>query len=148
MSILEWQVNSISNFASFFIVLTHNSPQIFKLIHFLLCIKGSNESPNFENFLALVKICQIPHVVSQTTSQLSFKFLHQTLLSWNKAPLYPFRSNIIYFGQKQPIKCKFLRLSSSRVKIHQILYVNFETTSKFLFRFYNSSSVSLLITPL
>ena len=51
MSILEWQVNSISNFASFFIVLMHNSPQIFKLIHFLLCIKGSNESPNFENFV-------------------------------------------------------------------------------------------------
>ena len=51
MSILKWQVKSITNFALFFIVITHNSPLSFKLINFLLCIKGSNESPNFENFV-------------------------------------------------------------------------------------------------
>ena len=36
MSILNWHVNSSSSFASFFIVMTHNSPVNFKLIHFLL----------------------------------------------------------------------------------------------------------------
>ena len=45
-SILNWQVNSSSNFASFFIVMTHNSP-VNKLMHFLLRIKGSHQSPNF-----------------------------------------------------------------------------------------------------
>ena len=51
MSILKWQVNSVSNFTSFFIVITYNSSLSFKFIYFLLCIMGSNESPNFENFL-------------------------------------------------------------------------------------------------
>ena len=47
MSILNWQVNSSSNFALFFTVMTQNSPVNFKLIHFLLWIKGSYQSPNF-----------------------------------------------------------------------------------------------------
>ena len=47
MPILNWQINSFSNFASFFIVITRDSPVSFKLIYFLLCIKGPNQSPNF-----------------------------------------------------------------------------------------------------
>ena len=38
--------------------------------------------------------------------------------------------------KSSPWKCKFLRLLSSGVKIHQIPYVNFEMTSQFLFRFF------------
>ena len=58
MSILNWQVNSFSNFTSFFNVMTHNSPVSFKLIHFLLWIKGSHQSPNPLTFKrVLVKIC-------------------------------------------------------------------------------------------
>ena len=70
------KVNSFSNFASFFFVITHNSPVNFKLIHLLLGIKVPHKSPNFESQLssALVKICQIPHVIFQTTSQFFFKF--------------------------------------------------------------------------
>ena len=47
MSSLNWKVKSSSNFASFFILMTHNSPVNFKLIHFLLWIKGPNKSPKF-----------------------------------------------------------------------------------------------------
>ena len=47
MSILNWQFNSSSNFASFSIIKTKNFPVSFKLIHFLLWIKGSYQSPNF-----------------------------------------------------------------------------------------------------
>ena len=50
MSNLIWQVNSSSNFASFFIVMTHNSSVDFKLIIFLLWIKGSHQNSNFEGF--------------------------------------------------------------------------------------------------
>ena len=50
MSVLKWQVNSSSNFASFFIVMTHNSSVNFKLILFLLWIKGFHQSPNFDTF--------------------------------------------------------------------------------------------------
>ena len=47
---LSFEVNSSSNCASFFIVMTHNFPIYFKLIHFLLWIKGSHQIPNFETF--------------------------------------------------------------------------------------------------
>ena len=50
MPILKQQVNSSSNFASFFILMTHNSSVNFKLINFLRWIKGSQQSPNFETF--------------------------------------------------------------------------------------------------
>ena len=58
MSILKRQVNSSSNFASFLIVMTHNSSVNFKLIHFLLWIKGSYQSPNFETFQCFGKNLQ------------------------------------------------------------------------------------------
>ena len=44
------QVSSSSNFASFFIVMTHNSSVNFKLVHVLLWTKGSHQSPNFDTF--------------------------------------------------------------------------------------------------
>ena len=47
MAVFNWQVNSSSNFVSFFIVTTHSSPVNFKLINFLIWIKGSHGSPNF-----------------------------------------------------------------------------------------------------
>ena len=54
--------------------MTHNSPVNFKLIHFQLWTKESHESPNFETLSALMKICQIPHFIFQTTSQFFMKF--------------------------------------------------------------------------
>ena len=113
MSILKWQVNFISNFASFFIVITLNSTSSFKLIHFLRCVKESNESPNFENF-----VCSDEDLPN---SSCHFPNCTQTLYTLVKS---------------SPFKYKFLKLSSSRVKICQIPYVNFETTSQFLFRFF------------
>ena len=40
----------LSNFASFFIVMTDNTSVDFELIHFQLWIKGSHQNPNFETF--------------------------------------------------------------------------------------------------
>ena len=70
MSTLKWQINLTSNFASFFIVMTDNSSVDFKFIVFQLWIKGSHQNPNFATLSALLKICFIPHVIFQTTSQL------------------------------------------------------------------------------
>ena len=39
------------------------------------------------------------------------------------------------FGQKQPIKVQIFRLSSARVRIHQIPHFIFEATSQFFFKF-------------
>ena len=52
----------------FLILMTQNSSVTFKLIHFLLWIKGFHQNPNFETFECLVKICQSSHVIFQTTS--------------------------------------------------------------------------------
>ena len=49
-SILKQQVSSSSNFASFFIVRTHNSSVNFRLILFQLWIKRSHQSHNFDTF--------------------------------------------------------------------------------------------------
>ena len=62
---LEQQVNYSSNFASFFIVIIHYSSVNFKLINFLLWIKGCYQSPNF-NFKYSVKnfrnyLCHFPN---------------------------------------------------------------------------------------
>ena len=52
-------------------------------------------------------------------------------------------SSILFFAQtlytllkSSPLKCKYLRFSSARVKIRQIPHVSFELTSQFLFEFY------------
>ena len=50
ISVLKWQVNSSSNFALVFIVMTHNSSANFKVIPFLLWTKGSHQSPSFDTF--------------------------------------------------------------------------------------------------
>ena len=50
LSILKQEVNSSSNFASFFIVMTHNSSVNFKLLLFILWIKEYHHSPNFVTF--------------------------------------------------------------------------------------------------
>ena len=74
MSILNWQVNSSSNFASFFIFMTQSSSVNFNLMHFILWIKGLHQRPILRLSSALVKIFQIPHAIFQTSSQLYFKF--------------------------------------------------------------------------
>ena len=84
---------------------------------------------------ALVKICQIPHDIFQTTSQFSFQILHHSSVSWKMAPLYCFSSNIIYFAQKEHIKVKIFETFKCLGQNHQTFYVNFETTSQFLFKF-------------
>ena len=60
------------------------------------------------------------------------QMLHQYSMPPNITPLYFFRSNFIYFVQKKLIKVQiFETFECSR----QIPHVNFELTSKFLFKF-------------
>ena len=81
MSILKRQVNSSSRFASFYLVMTNNSPVNFKLIYFLLWIKQSHESPNFETFKCSGEnssnsLCYFPYHKSHF-----FQILHHFLVS-------------------------------------------------------------------
>ena len=60
--------------------------------------------------------------------EVSFYLLFSVMKSWKITPLYFFRSNVIYFAQKEPIKVEILRISSRQVKTHQIRVI-FETTN-------------------
>ena len=71
MSLLNWQVNSPAKFASFFIVMTHNSSVNFKLIHFPLWMKGFDQSSNFEIFQVHSWIFYI-FLISFSKPQLNF----------------------------------------------------------------------------
>ena len=81
-----------------------------------------------------MKICQIAHVIFQTTSQFFFKF-YMTL------QCHEIYSSVIFLGQtlyalheRDQSKCRFFRLFSVRIKIHQTLVI-FEAKKKFLFKF-------------
>ena len=84
---------------------------------------------------AQVKFCQISYLSFETTSRFLSKFciplqFHERLF------LCSFLAQKIYILlNRSPLKWKFLRLSSARVKFCQIPYANFETTSRFLPKF-------------
>ena len=111
MSILNWQGNSSSNFASFFIVMTHNSPTNFKVMHFLLWIRESLQSPNFETFECSGG--NLPNSSCHFSNHKSvfFQILHQPLEPSNITLLYFLTSNIIYIAEKQPIKVQNYEIS-------------------------------------
>ena len=93
---------------SIFLHILHQSsvPSNITHLHFFLAqtlytlVKGSRLKCKFFRFSsARIKICQISRVNFGSTSQFSFK-----LVPSNITPLYFLSSNIIYLGQKQPIK--------------------------------------------
>ena len=79
MSVLKRQVNSSSNFASFFIAMTHNNSSVnFKLIHFLLWIKGSHQIPNFETFKCLGETLPYSSCHFPNHESVFFQILHHS----------------------------------------------------------------------
>ena len=74
LPILNWQVNSSSRFASVFIAMTYNFRLNFiKLIHFKLREEDAIKVPSLRLSSALIKICQIPHVILGSTTKFPFK---------------------------------------------------------------------------
>ena len=133
MSILKQQVNSSSDFLSFLSAITYKSSVSCSSCIFFFGQRDPMKIPILTLSSVLFRICQIPHVIFQTTCQLFFKF-SMTLHCHEIQLLCTFLAQTSV--KSSPLKCIFLRLSSSRVKIHQIPYVNFEATSQFLFRFF------------
>ena len=113
--------------------MTHNSPINFKLTHFLLWIKALKKRPNFYTFeRALVKICQILHVILESTSQFAFKFYINLQCNQTYLPC-SFLAQTYSLVKSSLLKFKFSRFLSVRVKIRQIPRINFELTSHVLF---------------
>ena len=94
-------------------------------MYFLLWTEGSHESTNFDTFKCADE--KLPNCSYHFPNHKSI--FHQIVLrhsseSWKITPLYFFRSNIIDLAQKTQSKCKFLRLPSAHVNIHQTYFWN------------------------
>ena len=144
MPILNWEVNSSSIIASFFILMTHNSLVNFKLKYFQLWTKESHQSPHFETYKCSGE--NLPNSLCYFPNQklVFLQILQHCLMSWKIHPLDFFRSKIT---RKDQSKCKLLELLSAWIKIHQMLVI-FETTNQFSFNFIYQSWVPLNITSL
>ena len=108
MSVLKWQVNSSSNFALFFIVMTHNFSANFKVIPFLPWTKRSHQSPSFDTFKCSGENLTNFSSLFSNHASVFVQNLHILSVSWKITPLYFYSSNNIYFGHKEPIKTNFL----------------------------------------
>ena len=103
-------------------------------MHFLLWTKGSHENTNFDIFKCsdenlLNSSCHFPNHKS-----VFLQILHDSSVSWNML-LCTFLGQTLYtLHKRDQSKCKFFRLFSAQIKIHQILVI-FETKNKFLFKF-------------
>ena len=109
MSISKRQVISSSNFASFFIVMTHSSSVNLELILF----KDPIKVPILRLSSAQVKMYHIPYVIFQTTSHFfffKFCFTFQCHERWLFCTFLGQTLNTLHNRNKW--RCTFLRLSS------------------------------------
>ena len=130
MSILKRQVNSSLDFSSFFSVM-HISPlYIFSPYIFNFGQKDPMKVPILTFSSVLMKICQIYHVIfpSQVSFSSNFAWLFSVLFC-------TFLGQTFYtLYKRDQSKCKFFRVFSTWIKIHQI-FVIFETKIGFSFKF-------------
>ena len=131
MSILKQQVNSSSDFSSFFSVITYNASVSLLLVHFRLWTKGSHDFGVFkcsdENLPNCS--CYFPNHKS-----VFLQILHDSSVSWNIF-LCIFLSQMLYTlhrGTNQ--SANFLGVLVLGSKFIKFLSF-FETKNKFLFKF-------------
>ena len=134
-SVLKWKVNSSSNFALFFMVITHNSSVNFNDIPFLLWTKGSHQSSNFDTFECSGENLQNSLCYFPGNKSVFHQILHHSLMSWKITPLYFCSSKNIYFTQKEPIK----------IKIFETFEHSGQILSNSLCQFWNDESIPLQI---
>ena len=142
VSIWNWQVNSSSNCASFFIVMTHNSPVNVKLIHIQLWTKGCHQSPNFEIFRCSGENLPIYSCHFWKYKSVFLQTLYQFWVPSNITPLYFLSSNIIYFGQKQHIKGQIFEIFECFGQNLLNFSCQFWTNKSIPFQILNYSSLS------
>ena len=105
-------------------------------MHFPFWTKGSFQSPSFDTFEVFWWKFSI-FLKSFSKSWVHFLYFSKI------TPLCLFRSNVIYFEQKGPIKVQIFDTFMCLDQIHQMLFI-FKTTRGFFFKFciplhYNSS---------
>ena len=146
VSVLKRQVNSSSNFISFFIVMIHNSSVNLNLIHFLLWIKGSHQGPITETFESSGKNFLNSSSHFPNHKSVFLQIWHHPSVSWKITPLDFFRSNVIYFSQNETIKSTFWEWWVLRSKFSKCL--SFLNRKSVFLQILHHSSVSWNIIPL
>ena len=116
-------------------------------MHFLLWTKESNQSPNFDTSKCSGK--NFPNSSCHFSKQKSvlLQIFHDTEVSWKITPLYFFRSKVIYFAQKGPVKVQIFETSECADQNSSNSYHFWNNKSIFL-QILNHFSVSWGITPL
>ena len=112
MSFYKSRVSFLLNLALPFSVMTHNSSGILLLKHYMFWTKRTHQSTIFQFFKNSTFECS-----NQSSANSSCHFWnHKVRIYSNFAsllrimkvtPLYPFSSNLIYVGKKEPIRVKF-----------------------------------------
>ena len=123
--ILNWQVNSRSNFVSFFIVMIQNFPVNFKLIRFYFEKKDPIKVPIFRlSNMLWWKFAKL--LISFLKAQVNFPSNVASIFSAIKqnCPILFLTQTVYTLFKRSPLKCTFLRFLSAGVKIRQIPHVN------------------------
>ena len=108
------------------ICIIYNSPVNFKLIHFLLWIKLSQQSPKFEIFE-----CSSQNLLNfschfKKNKSVFFQIMYQTSVPSSITPTYFLAEALYTLVKNTPLQFTFLRFSSPWVNVRQLPYVNFE----------------------
>ena len=119
-SSVSWKIIPLYFFSSNNIHFAQKEPIKVKIFETFEC-----SSQNLPNWL-----CQF-----WNDKSIPLQILYPSLVSRKITSMYFLARTIYTLLKRSPLKWKFLILSSAQVKICQILYVNFETTSQFLFKF-------------
>ena len=119
-SSMSWEITPLYFFSSNNIYFVQKEPIKVKIFETFEC-SGQNLSNS---------LCQF-----WNDKSVPLQILYPSLVSWKITSMYFLAQTIYTLLKRSPSKWKFLRLSSAQVKICQILYVNFETTSQFLYKF-------------
>ena len=152
MSILKRQVSSSWLFASLFIVMTHNSTVNLKLIQSsYISTLDKKILSKFQNWHLQVlwwKFAKFLMSFSKRNKPVIIQILHHSAVSWKIIPLYFFRSNNIYFAQKELMKMKIFETFEWSGQILSNTLCQFWNDKSILLQILYHSSVSWKIIPL
>ena len=119
-----------SKFGSLFIFIRDYSSALFKLKLYMLLINVAHQSANFQT-------CHYLNFGTKTSSSSNFASLFNVMRA-NSSVLFQlklFHLKLYMLSTKRTNKVQIFRLSTPCMKITQFLYVIFQATSSFSFKF-------------
>ena len=135
MPILKRQADSFPNFVSLFSFMKDYSAVFFSSKMYTLLERNPLKWKFLRFSSARVKFCQIPYANFEMKSRFLSKFCISLEFHERLFLCISLVQRIYTLLKRSPLKWKFLRFSSARVKFCQIPYANFETRSRFLSKF-------------